>query len=595
MINPFRLRSDRKGRRRTLRSEKRSLRLPSMSWLQRFGVAVVDRTVRVYRRSSGMVVDAFNVFGSTIIRSFMSPFESLVTVTLDDHVLRIVVTRGYRVTWWSEVELPAGVVKDGLIVDSPKFEEILDDAIEPIVGGFHVGDRRLAIAVSGRNHTHRRFNLFVPAGTDLGKAALSTMRSDLDVTSAEMMFDWEAEASTELDHEQRTRIAAELEASPEQIPDGRIYEIYGVGLRRPVIERNVDDLSLVSKRIAGIQSKTLALSAAANELSAIIVDVEYDTFSVIVLKNGLPEVVRESSFDPNVRLGLLAITIETEVKNAVEFAESFKDATPIEADTPVFVTGTGSAHEKFVTMLSSELSFKVAPMQHTLRAPADFSFEQFAANVGLALVAGKRFWQLTPTSMVNQPNFDLRPAQYRPRQVPVRTLAKGGIAVAAAAGLFLGYQVTNSRLDDLDSTRAEIASMETYADQVSTLTEELRSARQELASIQQQDEALQAETEMLRVRDNGFADTLESLFNDRPENVFLLSASDSGDRVNLEVAGTSHDAVLDYIDELEERDNFLSVHVDRLNQNQSVIDGEPNPAAVTAIVQITRLAKPLGT
>ncbi len=560
-----------------------------MAWVRRYGVAAANSAVRGYKRTTGVVADTFSVFGSMLIRTVMSPFESLVTVTLDDHVVRIVVTRGYRVTWWTEIDLPDGVVKDGLIEDSAKFEEILDGAIEPIVGGFHVGDRRLAIAVSGRNHTHRRFNLFVPAGTELAKAALSTLRSDLDVTSDEMLLDWEAEGSTALDSEQRMRIAAELNATPDQIPDGRIYEVYGVGLRRPVIQRNVEDLSLVSKRIAGIQSKTLALSAAANELSAIIVDVEFDTFSVIVLKNGLPEVVRESSFDPNVRLGLLAITIETEVKNAVEFAESFKDASAIDAATPVLVTGAGAANEEFVTLLKNELSFKVADLQHTLRAPGDFSFERFASNVGLALVAGKRFWQLTPTAMINQPQFDLRPQQYRPRQIPVRDLAKGMVVAAAAAGLFVGYNFTNARADDLDKTRANIASMESYSEQISIRTDQLRSARAELAEIEELDERLQAETAMLRTRNRGFAETLDGLFTDLPENVSLVTASDSGTVVKIEVAGDSHDAVLDYIEALVADDSFLDVHVDRLNQSQSADPLEGSPITVTANVQIRRL------
>lgn len=595
MINPFRLRSNRKSSRRTLKSSRRLLRLPSMGWIRRYGAAIQQKAIDAYRSVFEIFKDASSVVGNTVIRAAMSPFESLVTVTLDDHVMRIVVTRGYRVTWWSEVDLAPGIVKGGMIVDTEKFEDILDEAIEPLMGGFHVGDRRLAIAVTGRNHTHRRFNLFVPAGTSLASAAIGTLRSDLDVTSEEMLLDWEAESSMPLDAGQKARIAAEMKASPDQIPDGRIYEIYGVGLRRPVVEHNVNELSLISKRIAGIQSKTLALSAAANELSAIVVDVEFDSFSVIVLKNGLPEVVRESSFDPNVRLGLLAITIETEVKNAVDFAESFKDATPIEVDTPVYITGIGSAHDKFAGMLEKELPYKVASLPQTLRAPADFSFERFAANVGLALVAGKRFWQLTPVSMINQPNFDLRPAEYRPRQLPVKTMAKTAVVGAVAVGLFFGYETTRGRLDDLDTTRAKIATLEDYSTEISQRTTLLRDARTELGQIEQLNERLQTETEMLRVRDNGFGATLDSLFGGLPDDVSVLTARDSGQSLSLEVLGTSHTSVLDYIDALENSGDFLSVHVDRLTQSQPSIDENETQGTVKAIVEITRVAGPVSS
>ena len=61
MINPLRFRSDRKSRRRTLRSDKRSLRLPSMSWSRRLGVAVAGRAANAYRRSRSVVLDALNV------------------------------------------------------------------------------------------------------------------------------------------------------------------------------------------------------------------------------------------------------------------------------------------------------------------------------------------------------------------------------------------------------------------------------------------------------------------------------------------------------------------------------------------------------
>ena len=48
------------------------------------------------------------------------------------------------------------------------------------------------------------------------------------------------------------------------------------------------------------------------------------------------------------------------------------------------------------------------------------TFARYAANVGLVIVSGKRFWQRAPVPPLPTPKFDYRPGNYRPRPLPWR-------------------------------------------------------------------------------------------------------------------------------------------------------------------------------
>ncbi len=587
MSKLLRFRPMRKRRRATLTS-KRTLRMPKFTLVRTFYAMAREKVKEWFDEAKRFVVEIGSVLTNAVIRAVMSPFESLVTVTVEDHVIRIVITRGYRVTFWSEVTIPPGVVKDGAIVDSAVLQEKLDDLLAPVLGGFHFGGRRLAIAVSGRNHAYREFNLFVPSGADLGKIALEALQSDLDVTSSEMLLDWEVEGTAALSDESRAQIAKEMTTDSGRVPDGRLYDIYGVGLRRRVVERNTEDLSFITNRIAGIQPKTLALAAATNELTAIIVDVEFSSFTIVLVRNGLPQVVRESSFDPQVRLGLLAVTIENELGNAIEFADAANGASHIDETTPLFLTGMGSKNEKFQNQLSSELPYEISDLPPTLRAPEGFSFDRFASNVGMTLVAGKRFWQLTAIPMVSQPTFELRPDKYRPRPMPIKAMSKVAVSAAAGVAVFYGFTMTADRTDEITNLEGQIANMESLIDQREDLIGDIRRSRIELERIEGFNSELQSETAQLRDRDKGYAETLTQLTSQLTEGVELAAIRDSGSLVMLELIGDDHRTALEYIDKIGETDWFKSVHVDHVTLSEPE-EGEASAASVRINVQLTRL------
>ncbi len=585
LLNPLSHR--RQLKRRTLRTQRR-IRLPKITFHRVVLPYLRDNLNRFRRWLVDVVTNKFGGSFNSAIRMMMSPFDSLITVVIEESTVRIAVARGYRITMWTEINLPEGVIKDGVVNDVTAFQDALDEALSPILGEFSIGGRRLAITISGRNQVQRQFNLFIPDDASLSTAALDALRAELDDSSAEMLLDFEAESSAAPDDEQKARIAASMEVPADRVPSGRTYELYGVGLRRSAVERNASDLSMISSRIASIQPKTMALSAAVNELSAVIVDVEEGAYTVILTKNGLPHVVRESTFDPNVRLSLLAVTIEYEVDTVRQFAQSLEEPITVDEQTPFFVTGPGSSKDELLDLLKKELSHDLTRVPQTLRAPEDFEFDKFASNVGLTLVAGKRFWQLATIPLVNQPRFDLRPDRYRPRPLPVKQLAGTAAVAVLALGVYAGITFSNERLAAIDDKEAEIVSLNNYLDEVSDRSSEIRSLKMDLEQLKAQEVDLRADTELLRIRHTGLGRVLDGLFAPVGENVVIGSVNEIDGQMTLEVLGRDHRSVLEFVNSVDSAGHFASVRVDRVIRHD-VSGGDVIGFPVEAHVEMVRL------
>lgn len=527
----------------------------------RAGLQQASKTGQPVRRANTAVGNAV----STAIRTVMSPLESLVTVTIEDTTIRVVISRGYKVSSWHEAELPEGVVTGGQIQNPEKFEEILFEALEAPDSKFRFGDRRVAVAISGRNHVHRRFSLFVPKKVRLEKAVLETLRSDLHVIGDEMLLDWEAEGSRPINAEEKTVISQQMSTDESSVPDGSIYTVYSAGLRRQVVENNLETLSLVSKRMAGVQPKTLALGAAVNELYAIIVDIEVHSFSVIVLKNGLPEVVRESSFIVSEDKDVLSVAIKGHIGRAVAFINSQDPEDQLEDDIPLFLTGAGAADPELVAILERELPFQFKQLPKTLRAPEQFPFNRFASNVGLALVAGKRFWQLTRIPIVNDSKFDLRPAQYKPKPVPIKALAKTAAAAALVLGLLSATVYTNDRRQEIKDTEAVIESLERLDASLTVRNRQLTSIERETEQVEAATDEYRSVTESLSAIDRGHSDLVEMIFLQAPDGISVTRYDDTGSVLSFVVSGVDHEETLLFVESLSESPLFRSVQIDRVS------------------------------
>ena len=265
-------------------------------------------------------------------RMASSPFGSLVTLTVGDTYVRALAARGNKVRFWASADLPEGTVRDGEIIDPEAFATALAGLFDSLHEGARVAGSRVPIALTGRNLVQARFSIVREEGETLEEAVLSAMRRRMAIRPDELVLDWHASPQ-----EEPARDAGEPAGSTSR------YDVYAVGLYRNVLETNLKVVTGLGAQPVDLKPKALALAAAVNEPQALILDLEPDIVSVIVVRDGLPEVVRDLAIEPGLPVRETLEAIHSQIALSVQYYDSLNPASPLDADTPLFVTGARAA------------------------------------------------------------------------------------------------------------------------------------------------------------------------------------------------------------------------------------------------------------
>ena len=503
---------------------------------------------------------------SATARYLAAPFGSYIALTVADTALRAAVVRGNRVRRWAEVDLPAGTVRDGLIVASDDFAGRMAALIEMLQPGSRFRDRRVALTLTGRNMVCGRFTVSAPGDDDLEAAVLEAARERLGVRVGELRIDWHATPLSKDGHEPD-------EAGPEEEPDAErvpapTHDVYAIGLYRNVVEANLRQIAGLGAQVVDVQPGALALAAAVNEPTAIIVDIEPQTASVVVVTDGLPEIVRDIVLDSDLPAERAASAIRDELERSVGYHDSLYPDDPLPDETPLFVTGHGEAASRIEADLDGVV-FDRWELPHTLRAPAGFPAARFAAGVGLACMARGKPWWPRAAHRVDRPRLRFLPPAYRPRQMPVKLV----LAAAAAAALILGlgalYAAVTDRMAAVHEQDHVVGVLEK---RVQARAVELRNAARTQAGIESTSAEAQAAlraANAIRSLDRGFAMALAEVTRHRVDGVVLHEVDDDGALVTVRATAAAYETLLGYVRALEDSGAFDSVAIRTIGNTYS--------------------------
>ena len=546
-------------------------------------------------------------------RAAASPFGALVTVTVADELVRVLTARGNRVRAWAESELPTGVVQGGLIVDEQTFIEVLGDALKQVSRNGKLSGQKVAVAITGRNFVQRRLTVYVEDDQDIGEAIIAASMESMSIRPEEMQIEWDAEPldligpdeedlgedefedgdDDDLEGEQADpRLQDEvknpntpppggtdelglenldLDLQPE--PDGEPHDVYALALHRHVIRRNLRTISDFGAGFAGVQPKILALAAAVNSRAAVVLDFEANTLITAIISNGLPEVIREVGIDRHMTRAQRVSLITTQISRAVAFYDSIFPDDPFDTGSDVFVTGQTEEAEDAVDEALTDLPFVRSELPQTLRAPEEFSFATYAANVGLVIVSGKRFWQRTPVPLLQTPKFDYRPARYRPMPVPWRAALKVAAALVLGLGILGSYQAFTEQSVLVAQAEYRLGIIERQVELRSLKLDSTREARTLLDQARVRTERLLAANEVIQDRAAGFAETMSVISTLTPTDVHVTTVDDDGRVVAIEAEAAEYSTLLGFIDLLDRVPQFDHVQILNLGQAQGADAG----------------------
>ena len=510
---------------------------------------------------------------------------SLLTISIDDWTVRAVLVTGNRVRNWSRAELPHGVVRDGTVADRSAFEKILRELVASFYEGSRINGRDVAIAIGGRTHVQARFTVAVDDETTLESAVIAASEERFSFDSSAVQIDWHASEVEPDEDEKDGPDDFTLEEDEEEI---RAYDVYAFGVYRDVVESELRFIKQQGGWPVDVRPRPLALAAAVNEERALILDLEPYNFSVIVLRDGLPDIVFDVGVDPDVEDVELGKLAREQIDTTIGYHDSVNEEAPLPPDIPIVVTGAFASRAALVGRALEGLPNPVSPLPPILNADPEFPGAEYAANVGLAAIAGLRPWQRPAVKQLSTPEFAFIPPEFPQRPHPVRALAKG----MGIAAMILTVGFATGQVSDVQSANQRRAA---FSDELDIRVEERRAELRQavgltarIARARAEADTVFAATGAITRLDGGFGEALAGITSRMPRGVILRQFDDDGSLITASFSASTTEALLVLTRSLEASPEFGRINIRSLSKREGT---EPSrPPGVSAIPDLTGLS-----
>lgn len=297
--------------------------------------------------------------------------KRLTTLSIDGNDLRCLVLRGDKVVSWKTATLPETLIKQGIIHNPQAAAELLQKIIKNIKGG----KRNFISSVTDQRLVHRIMN--IPAVKDnlLEETVQRKAKQEFAIPVEESDFSWKIIRQD----------------------DNQLY-LFVLAIPKFVIDQQMTMLKSAGIKSKHLDAKPLALIRCINRPSAVVVNLEPHSMSVIIVINHIPVIVRTvplegADFSREARLDLLA----QELGRTTKFYNESNKKKRLPDDTPLFITGklfnrpemdqrlegSVSLSERLQTSISYPVQLPGPPIIH----PENFPVAEYAVNLGSALLS----------------------------------------------------------------------------------------------------------------------------------------------------------------------------------------------------------------
>ena len=350
----------------------------------------------------------------------------VVTVDIDSTAIKLLEIKGGVVRKWAAVSLESGNGEGEVVPD----EKTLGAMVKQLMASNGMKASKVIAGISGLYSVSRVLpESSLPPAPTTQEAVLEMAKEIMPLSGDKTYLSWQTMAV-----------------------DGGERMVLTVGVPRPVMDNEVRALKAVGINPQIVELKTMALTRAVNRAQALILNIEPSSFDIIIVVNGVPEIMRTIAWHQNSlttegavdavdavdAVEHLAATLEM----TVDFYDSHHLETPLEPTIPLFITGQMSTDITLVEKLQARLDYPVEPLAPPLEYPAYLPVSQYAANIGLALRKTASFensGQGGPLPL----EINLLPDTYRPWRPTGRQLYSLAAMVMALALLFPLFQITS--------------------------------------------------------------------------------------------------------------------------------------------------------
>ena len=378
--------------------------------------------------------------------------NSTTTLYISDSSIRLMVTRGKRIT--KLAEMPLEKAQDGAKEDE------LAARIKDLFRRNHIGSRKIILGISGLHCLTRPLILPDLPHTMLDEAVTREARRVLPVPPEQLYISWQSLSASE------GKMQAFMAAIPRTIADSHLKALAKAGFKPYLMD-----------------IKPLALARLAQVPTAVIVDVQPGEFDIIIMAEGIPQPIRSLSF-PEERISLeeRMEIVRGEMERTIQFYNSNNPEKSLQPGTPMLVAGELADEPAMYQSMAQSLGLKASPLTSPLKCAKHLDPTHHLANVGLALK------ELIREGGPQLPNFNTLPAPYQPRQISLNRIIAVPMTAAAGALIILLAMTIQNASANLDAARFQLEStnlaLQKKQSEKLELTQQVTAAQQQLATIE---------------------------------------------------------------------------------------------------------------
>jgi len=217
----------------------------------------------------------------------------MLTLDIEDTCITMMVVKGNRVQKAAKLPLEPGLIEDGVVID----KAAVSQQIKELMASYRVTEKQVIASISGLHSLYRVSSIPRLPGKMVEEAAKREMDRVMPVPLNELYTSWQAVPVSDVE----TMICM-------------------VGLPRNTIDAMVETLQQAGLQFSVMDIKPLAISRVADEKDAMIINVQPVSFDIIVMLNGIPELLRSLSFpSTDISASDKVAMIEEELERTVGF------------------------------------------------------------------------------------------------------------------------------------------------------------------------------------------------------------------------------------------------------------------------------------
>jgi type IV pilus assembly protein PilM len=284
--------------------------------------------------------------------------RDIVTLNIEAAEARLLIINRDRILHWDSIALPNGVLRSGQVAQPAE----LGRALNELLARRNTARQSTVVGLSGQRSLVRILNLPPVDAKLLDETVRREARRELPLPLDELYLSWQL---------------LENGTAPRQ-------QVFTLGIPRETIDTCLAGLRAANVRPAAMDLKPLALARAVNLPDVLIADAEAATQDVILVRDGVPLIVRSMGAPPALRTPVeQAEALATEIQRTLDFYQSSMASGRTPWSPAVCLTGMLGDDATLRQKIGAR--WPLVQPSPAMELPNDLPVLLYLTNIGLAL------------------------------------------------------------------------------------------------------------------------------------------------------------------------------------------------------------------